>query len=376
MRPTPRRPPCVGAGPQSGAGAGASSSSELSQPAVDPAAGCLDACPRSPADRADGRGLRLRPPPSSRLSNPRARHSRRAGHRRRSTVRGIGNARTRARTHRPRGEPVPDDSELSRLNAAAGREVAVSPDLFEAIEVALGMAEATDGLVDPTVGVAMNRLGYDRDFADVLHGVDGELPAERPVPGWRSVALDADRRAVGLPRRTPRSTSARPPRRWQRTGRRRPSTARSDVASWSHSAAMRRRPGRHPLAGSPSASRTPCTSPEPAEAIAISSGGLASSGIGVRQWRLGPHRVHHIVDPATGLSAAPCWRTVSVAAATCVQANAASTAAIVLGEPAVKWLEARRLPARLVRLDGTVVRTAAWPIHRGLLWSRRSRRAQ
>ncbi len=68
------------------------------------------------------------------------------------------------------------------------------------------------------------------------------------------------------------------------------------------------------------------------------------------------------MDPATGLSAAPCWRTVSAAAATCVQANAASTAAIVLGERAVEWLEGRGLPARLVRLDGIAIYTAGWPV--------------
>jgi thiamine biosynthesis lipoprotein len=105
-----------------------------------------------------------------------------------------------------------------------------------------------------------------------------------------------------------------------------------------------------------------CTSRAPAQAIAISSGGLASSGIGVRHWRLGAHQVHHIVDPATGRSAAPCWRTVSATAATCVQANAASTASIVLGACAVDWLEAHGLPARLVRLDGTVVYTDGWPV--------------
>ena len=97
--------------------------------------------------------------------------------------------------------------------------------------------------------------------------------------------------------------------------------------------------------------------------MSIFSGGLASSGVGVRQWRLGVHRVHHILDPATGLSATPCWSTVSVAAASCVQANAASTAAIVLGERAVDWLEGLGLPARLVRLDGTAVRTRGWPAH-------------
>ncbi len=51
------------------------------------------------------------------------------------------------------------DSDLSRLNASAGSEVVVGHDLFEAIDVALAMAAATDGLVDPTVGAAMNRPG-------------------------------------------------------------------------------------------------------------------------------------------------------------------------------------------------------------------------
>jgi thiamine biosynthesis lipoprotein len=43
-----------------------------------------------------------------------------------------------------------DDSELVRLNEAAGRPVKVSPLLLEAIRVALGAAQATEGLVDPT----------------------------------------------------------------------------------------------------------------------------------------------------------------------------------------------------------------------------------
>jgi thiamine biosynthesis lipoprotein len=64
--------------------------------------------------------------------------------------------------------------------------------------------------------------------------------------------------------------------------------------------------------------------------------------------------------PSTGLPADSCWRTASVAAATCVDANTASTAAILRGERAVGWLEALRLPARLVRQDGTTVTTGGW----------------
>ena len=65
--------------------------------------------------------------------------------------------------------------------------------------------------------------------------------------------------------------------------------------------------------------------------------------------------------PATGRPARTCWRTVSVAAASCVGANIATTAAILRGERAIPWLEGLGLPARLVRHDGTVVTVAGWP---------------
>jgi thiamine biosynthesis lipoprotein len=78
----------------------------------------------------------------------------------------------------------------------------------------------------------------------------------------------------------------------------------------------------------------------------------------VRRW--GPN-AHHIIDPRTGLPAVSPWRTASVAAATCVDANTASTAAIVLGDDAPAWLEARGLPARLVDHEGAARAIAGWP---------------
>jgi thiamine biosynthesis lipoprotein len=97
------------------------------------------------------------------------------------------------------------------------------------------------------------------------------------------------------------------------------------------------------------------------QTIALAEGGLATSSTTVRRRRIGGDEVHHIVDPATGAPAREVWRTVSVAARTCVEANTASTAAIVRGEAAVEWLERAGLPARLVRRDGTVVPTCGWP---------------
>ena len=58
--------------------------------------------------------------------------------------------------------------------------------------------------------------------------------------------------------------------------------------------------------------------------------------------------MHHIIDPATGSPARSMWRTVSVAAATCTDANIATTAAFMRGERRPAWLEELGLPARLV----------------------------
>lgn len=95
--------------------------------------------------------------------------------------------------------------------------------------------------------------------------------------------------------------------------------------------------------------------------ISVRSGGVATSGTTRRTWNRGGVRVHHLVDPRTGTSAGSRWRTVSVAAASCVDANVATTASIVMGDTAVDWLSERGLPGRLVTEDGRVVVVGRWP---------------
>jgi len=97
------------------------------------------------------------------------------------------------------------------------------------------------------------------------------------------------------------------------------------------------------------------------ETITIESGGIATSSTTVRQWTRGGLVLHHIIDPSTGLPVAGRWRTASVVAASCVDANIASTAAIVMGEAAIPWLAANNLPARLVDRYGSVHRVSGWP---------------
>ncbi len=97
------------------------------------------------------------------------------------------------------------------------------------------------------------------------------------------------------------------------------------------------------------------------QTIAVFSGGLATSSTTVRRWMRGGRTMHHILDPRDGQPVDRAWRTASVAAASCLDANIASTAAIVLGSAAVPWLVDRRLPARLVGHDGQVETVSAWP---------------
>src|SRR5262249_62356058 len=74
-----------------------------------------------------------------------------------------------------------DDSEICAVHRTAGDVHILSEGLAEAIAVALAAARWTGGLVDPTVGGALESLGYDRDFAAIRHG-GGKPPGATPAP--------------------------------------------------------------------------------------------------------------------------------------------------------------------------------------------------
>ena len=251
-----------------------------------------------------------------------------------------------------------EDSELTRLNAAAGRPVRVGRRLLEAVDVALRAAELTDGAVDPTVGAALVLAGYDRDFALGLREPASGLTASR-VAGWRAVLVDRRRRWVTIPQGVRLDLGA---------------TAKALAADRAAAAAAAAAGtgvlvdlgGDIAVAGAAPGSGWPVRVTDDhraragadAQVVGIRSGGLATSSTTVRRWG---RSSHHIIDPRTGRPAASRWRTVSVAAGSCVDANTASTAAIVLGDEAVPWLEANGLPARLVDAGGSTTTVARWP---------------
>ena len=255
------------------------------------------------------------------------------------------------------------DSELARLNAARGAAVSVSDLFADLVEAALRAARLTDGDVDPTCGQALAEIGYDRDFALLQAGE--RPPRPRPagrVPGWTSVRLDRERRLVRLANGAQLDLGATA-KAWAADH------CAGLIAAQAGCGVLVSLGGDIAVAGPPPADgwRVRVTDdhaagPEtPGQTVTIRSGGLATSSTTVRTWAAGGRRMHHIIDPATGEPARSCWRTVSVAAGSCVDANTASTAAIVRGEAAVPWLAGAGLPARLVAENGTATTTAGWP---------------
>jgi FAD:protein FMN transferase len=259
------------------------------------------------------------------------------------------------------------DSEISAIHRAGGGFHLVSEGLAEAIRVALAAARWTGGLVDPTVGNALLSLGYDRDFAEIGPGLATALPAPAPVPGWQAVGLDG--RVLRLPEgiRLDLGATAK--------GLGSDRCAAAALAAAGGGGVLVSLGGDIALAGEAPVNgwplrvadeESPNSRPQPVgsgtvQLVRLASGALATSSITCRRWLLAGQLQHHILDPRTGLPAGGPWRTVSVAAASCAEANAASTGAIIEGEQAEAWLTAEGLPARLVAHDGTVRLTGGWP---------------
>jgi thiamine biosynthesis lipoprotein ApbE len=256
-----------------------------------------------------------------------------------------------------------EDSELSVLNRAAGRWTDVGPLLLEALAAALWAAAATDGAVDPTVGRALRVAGYDRDFAAVPARGEPLTVRLEAVPGWRAVELD--RRAgrarldAGVEVDLGATAKALAADRAAAAARGASGAAGALVSLGGDVAVA----GRAPDGGWPVLVAEDCAAPldGDGEVVLIADGGVATSSTRVRRWTRGGVEQHHLIDPATGGPARGPWRTATVAAASCLEANAAATAAIVKGGGAAAWLEERGLAARLVGEDGAVRAVGGWP---------------
>lgn len=251
-----------------------------------------------------------------------------------------------------------DDSELSQVNALAGRAVPVGPLLLEAVAVALRAARITGGLVDPTLGRPLRLLGYDRDFSSLptsMLAVPSPAPSAsgsavsdaadhpgavltlvaRAARAWEQVSIDGIRGTITVPEGVELDLGATA----KALAVDRATAAAAGAAARASGGARRALgsrtagpSGRGPGSGGTGApgvlvsiggdlavAGTPppggwtirvtddhkAGDHEPGQTIAIVGGAVATSGTTVRRWYRGTSPVHHLLDPATGLPAAP-----------------------------------------------------------------------
>jgi FAD:protein FMN transferase len=267
-----------------------------------------------------------------------------------------------------------DDSELASLNEPSRGHgaVVVSAWLADALATAVWAARETRGLVDPTIGQCLVDLGYDRSF-ELLRPDQPLVVRAAHVPAWERV--DVRKRPAGAGRRKPQFEAHVP------TGIRLDLGATAKALCADRSARRARDAAgcgvlvslggdvavAGPSPGDGWAVRvTDRADADPAgdgpgQTVAVCTGGLATSGTSVRRWAQNGRPRHHLVDPRTAQPATEVWRTVSVAATSCVEANVASTASVIMGHGAPEWLSGRDVHARLVGAAGEVVLVRDWP---------------
>ncbi len=229
-------------------------------------------------------------------------------------------------------------SELNRINADPSPVVLLSRPFAYALREALAAAARTDGLVDPTLGAALEAAGYDRDFDDLA---DDPRPPGTPVAGrWQALRLD--RRLLFRPPGTVLDLNG-------------------TVKALAVDSALELIGGDAVVAaGGDLAARGGIDVALPGgESLRLVAGGIATSGSTKRGWHRAGAWQHHLLDPRTGRPAESRWDEVTVAAASCLAADVSAKAAFLLSDDGPGWLDERGLPGRFLAGEDVVV-NAAW----------------
>jgi len=225
------------------------------------------------------------------------------------------------------------DSDVARLNRAAGAPVRVTPETLLIMRLVVDAWKLTAGRFDPTVVGALEANGYHRSFAATARGPAGPGGPARPVPasGLAGVVLDSSGPTVTLP-----------PHVGIDLGGIGKGTAADLVVMRLLAAGARgvclnlggdlRASGQAPQPdGWVVAIEDPFRPEQELARVVVADGAVATSSRLVRTWDLGGSTYHHLIDPASGLPSDSGLAAVTVVAGCAWWAEVLATATFVAG---------------------------------------------
>jgi thiamine biosynthesis lipoprotein len=229
-----------------------------------------------------------------------------------------------------------EDSELSRLNRAAGTWFQSSPELFEVVQEAFALHHLTGGLFDPSILNALQKAGYDRSMDEIKKlpslpnaAVDDEDSWVRPRFG--KTRLDAKRSRILLPKGVQIDLGGIA-KGWT-------ASKAADLLSQYSPACTVNAGGDMVCVGLPQGQQAwqisledPRDENQVLAVLNIPPGALATTSITRRRWLQGKRPRHHVIDPRTGQPAKSKWLCISVYAPKATQAEAFAKTLLMMGE--------------------------------------------
>ena len=253
------------------------------------------------------------------------------------------------------------DSELCRINRAAGDPVLVVPLTFELLTAARDAWAQTEGAFDPTVLPALVAAGYDRDFdavaSDVpLSGARSDGTDLASVPDCGALELDPVVGAVRLPIGVELDLGG------IAKGFTADLVARELLEAGAAGVCVNLGGDLRVVGDGPSdtgawvvAVEAEVDGAEEPVALGLVSGGVATTSVTRRTWRRDGELQHHVIDPRTGRPARTPWAAVTVVAGSATAAEPLAKAVLLASTLADAMAVAERagVGALVVAPDGT-----------------------
>lgn len=251
------------------------------------------------------------------------------------------------------------DSEISRLNGAAGRPCIVSADTILLVERSVDGWLATAGAFDPTVLPALESAGYDRDFQSLAADPRPAGPPA-PAPGCLGIRVDQATRMVFVPAGTALDPGG--------IGKGLAADlAVEEMLAAGATGACVNVGGDLRVAGEPPGPdgwvigvEDPGDPGRELDRLRLQAGGVATSGTGYRRWSRAGRDMHHLIDPGLGIPALRPNALAMALAGTGWWAEVMTKVALLAGTGGPAALAGHGSTGMVVTADGEVLTTPGY----------------